>query len=265
MCIRDRLDSHADTCVVGNNVLVTHVYDRTVTVTGYDPSQEATRGLQVVSAQVAYDKPDTGEVVLLTIHQAIQVPTMEHNLLCPMQLRMNDCTVLECPKFLITNPNEFNHSITARSVGNNIITIPLRIKGVTSYFPCRKPTQEDLRCAIDEYELTGHLPEWDPHSRDYEEQEDALLDNQGRLIERIEGPIGRTFAACHSDASYMKHSGATTKEELSSASIRSIGDKYSQTSSVLSEVSNTLNDDTFHQALVDNVCVSSAATGKKEK
>mmetsp|Transcript_37601 Transcript_37601/g.53010 ORF Transcript_37601/g.53010 Transcript_37601/m.53010 type:complete len:1380 (-) Transcript_37601:246-4385(-) len=258
------LDSHADTCVVGKNVHVTHVHDRTVTVTGYDPSQEAVTGLQVVSAQVAYDMPDTGQVVLLTIHQAIQVPTMEHNLLCPMQLRMNDCQVAECPKFLMSEPNDNSHSITTRSVSGVNITIPLRLRGVTSYFPCRKPTQQDLQAAVDEYELTSHLPEWDPHDTSYEEQEDSHLDHQGKVTERIQRTPQRMFAKCHSRGSYIGHAGIKNNKELGCARIRALGDRYSQTSSVLSEVSNTLNDDTFHQALVDQVCISSAATSKRK-
>ena len=35
---RTELDTHADTCVVGKDCLVTHEYDRLVSVTGYDPN-----------------------------------------------------------------------------------------------------------------------------------------------------------------------------------------------------------------------------------
>jgi hypothetical protein len=33
------LDSHADTCIAGMNVLIIHVLDKKVNVTGFDPSQ----------------------------------------------------------------------------------------------------------------------------------------------------------------------------------------------------------------------------------
>ena len=257
------MDSHADTCVVGRNVLVIHIYNQTVSVTGYDPSQAATNGLQVVSAQVAYDRPDTGQVVLLTIHQAIHVPTMEHNLLCPMQLRMNDCQVLECPKFLLSKPTNLNHSVTARSASGEFLTIPLRLRGVTSYFPTRKPTREDLVNAVDEFVLTDDSVEWDPHDPQYEHQEEALLDEHDQVIDKDERPSQRMFAACHSGSSYRTHAGAVSNRDQSKEVCRAVGDRYSQTSAVLSDISNTLNDDEFHQALVDTVQVSSTKSKRR--
>ena len=42
---RTELDTHADTCVVGKHCLITHEYDRFVSVTGYDPSQGKVKDL----------------------------------------------------------------------------------------------------------------------------------------------------------------------------------------------------------------------------
>ena len=63
--IRTELDSHADTYVVGKNTII---------VTGYDPSQPAAQSLQIVSAALAYDDPKSGEVTILVLNQAINVP-----------------------------------------------------------------------------------------------------------------------------------------------------------------------------------------------
>jgi hypothetical protein len=101
---RTELDSHADTCVVGRNALVTHDFDRPVNVTGYDSSLGTVNNCKTVSAAIGYDDPETGEVVVLLIHQSIYIPTLEHNLLCPMQLRMNDVKISEVPKFLTKKP-----------------------------------------------------------------------------------------------------------------------------------------------------------------
>ena len=81
---RTELDTHADTCVVGKDCLITHEYDRLVSVTGYDPNQGKVKDLKVVSAAIAYDCPDTGEVIIIKINQAIYIKSMFHNLLCPM-------------------------------------------------------------------------------------------------------------------------------------------------------------------------------------
>ena len=36
---RTECDTHAATCVVGKHCLITHEFDRVVSVTGYDPNQ----------------------------------------------------------------------------------------------------------------------------------------------------------------------------------------------------------------------------------
>ena len=94
---RTELDIHSDTCVVGNNCLVIHEYERYVTVTGYDPKQGSVKDLKVVGAVIAYDCPHMGEVIIIRINQAIHIKSMYNNLLCPMQIRMNDIKVFDCP------------------------------------------------------------------------------------------------------------------------------------------------------------------------
>jgi hypothetical protein len=69
-------------------------------VTGFDPSQGKVKDLGLVSAALEYDCPTTGDTIILMIHQAVHVPTMDNNLLCPMQMRVNDVELQECPKFM---------------------------------------------------------------------------------------------------------------------------------------------------------------------
>lgn len=87
------LDSHADTCVVGKHATVLYEHPRQVSIIGYDASQGSSEGLKVVDVAIAYDSPRNGMVHILRINQAVLVPTIEHNLLCPMQLRLNDVDV----------------------------------------------------------------------------------------------------------------------------------------------------------------------------
>lgn len=68
------LDSHADTCVVGENCFVTHTFDKTVSVTSYDPKLGATQCMQVVSAALAYDDPTCRETIILRAHQVCTFP-----------------------------------------------------------------------------------------------------------------------------------------------------------------------------------------------
>jgi hypothetical protein len=95
---RSDLDSHADCCVCVKEVLVFNDFDREVTVTGWDPEGE-TKSLRTFSAAICYTIPQSGNTVLLIVHQSIFSPSLNHNLLSTMQVRLHDVIVNETPKF----------------------------------------------------------------------------------------------------------------------------------------------------------------------
>ena len=82
------LDSHADTCVIGKYCLILNDYERPVTVYGYDRDLGA-QSFRTVSDVLGYIDPKSGQTYHLVIHQAIEIPHLEHSLLCPMQCQMN--------------------------------------------------------------------------------------------------------------------------------------------------------------------------------
>jgi hypothetical protein len=138
---RSDLDSHADCCVCGKEVLVFNDFYREVTVTDWYPEGE-TQSLRIVSAALGYTMPYSGKTVLLIVHQSILSPTLNHNLLSTMKLILHDVIVNETPKFQSLNPTNLSHSISVR--GENvydILIIPLELYGVVSCFPTFKPTQ----------------------------------------------------------------------------------------------------------------------------
>ncbi len=96
------LDSHANTCVLGHDALIILDYQQPDSIVGYEESL-VSKTYQTVSGVVAYDDPQTGRTLHLIINQAIHIPHLDHHLLCPMQCRMNDVTVNDLPKFLVTN------------------------------------------------------------------------------------------------------------------------------------------------------------------
>ena len=82
---RTDLDSHADTCVIGQHALIVHNFNRPVNVVGYDPSKGImTPNCRTVLAAVAYDFPVTGEVFIIDIHQVILIDQLYNNILFPM-------------------------------------------------------------------------------------------------------------------------------------------------------------------------------------
>jgi hypothetical protein len=109
---RSDLDSHADCCVCGQDVLVFNDFDREVTVTGWDPEGEI-QSLRSVSAALGYTTPESGKTALLIFHQIILSPTLNHNLLIIMQLRLHDVIGNERPKFQSFNLTNLSHSIGA--------------------------------------------------------------------------------------------------------------------------------------------------------
>jgi hypothetical protein len=154
---RSDLDSHADCCVCAKEVLVFNNFDLEVTVTGWDPEGE-TQSLRIVSASLGYTMPQSGKTVLLIVHQSILSPTLNHNLLSTMQMRLHAVVVNETPKFQCFKPTNISHSISVRG-GNvdDVLFIPLELHGVASCFPTFKPTKLEFE-TCDRYELTYESP-----------------------------------------------------------------------------------------------------------
>ena len=63
-----------------------------------------------------------------------------------------------------------------------LINVTIEVKGVTSYFSTRKPTKHEFD-TCPRIKLAYLTPGWDPHSTTLQEQEEALMDNKGKLHE----------------------------------------------------------------------------------
>ena len=149
-------------------------------------------GAPIVSAAVMYDDVD-GTLHMLVVNQAIFFAEMDHNLLCPMQIRDSSLELNKKPKFLCDCPTKKDHALVLPD-GK---IIPLGLVGITSFFPMRKPTIEeeerfsDIRFGtiretlVDQthYELTASEPEWDPQSKRFAQMEDAMTDDDGEIVE----------------------------------------------------------------------------------
>jgi hypothetical protein len=140
---RSDLDSHADASAVGMEVITLQDFEHPVNVSGYDPKCPMDMALKTVSAGMAYDMPSSGRVVILIVHQAINVPNLPHNLLSPMQMRLNGVVVNETPKFQCASPTNLYHTSTVKGENvNDELIIPLDFRGGLSCCTTIKPTQE---------------------------------------------------------------------------------------------------------------------------
>jgi hypothetical protein len=129
----------------------------------------------------------------LIINQAIHIPHLDHQLLCPMQCCVNDMIVNNQPKFLATDPTDQTHALTLTDPNNPLqpVILPLTLRGVTLVLNLRSMT-------IDEFNSHDHLRlhstsetlTWDPTTDLYEQQEHAMMDYSGNIVRdaAVRGP-----------------------------------------------------------------------------
>ena len=81
--------------------------------------------MKTVSGALAYDNQTPGTTVIIAVHQAIHVPTMDYDLICPMQVRMNDFKLHAKPKFLTEDPTDESHAISCEDNMGTLASITL--------------------------------------------------------------------------------------------------------------------------------------------
>ena len=91
------LDSHADTCVVGDNCLIIHDLNRPVNVYSYDP-KDGHSSAKTVDAAVGHQEPQSGQKFILMKNQAFDIDGLVNHLLCPMQCHMSPHVLSRNPK-----------------------------------------------------------------------------------------------------------------------------------------------------------------------
>ena len=157
--------------MLGKHAHIFMDHGKAVNIVGYDKSKGTlANDMKTVSGALTYDNPTSGTTVIIVVHQAIHVPTMDCNLICQIHVRMNDVKLDDKSKFLTEDPADESHAISCEDKMGTLIDITLALKGVTSYFATRKPTKHEFE-NCPRIELTCMTPEWDPYSTTFQEQE----------------------------------------------------------------------------------------------
>ena len=141
------LDSHADTCCLGDVCLVLYTTGK-AEVSGFTNSLESIKETPIITGVVAYDDPTTFETYLLYFHQALHLPMMNKCFLNPNQMREAGVTVNNVHlKFIKSEDrNHLSHSIAAPlSDESKQLVIPFDLVGVISSFTVRKPTWDEIK------------------------------------------------------------------------------------------------------------------------
>ena len=173
------LDSHADLSVVGKHARILERSNKRVSVSGFSDAIGKPLTLEVVNAALAHDCEYTGQSYILIIRNALYMPTMPVSLIPPFMMRLHGLQVNECPKFMSLRPSEEDHSVYIPEMN---LRLPLKLDRTISYLPCRMPSDEELN-QLQLIEFTPVVDTWNPHSIEYQEQEEAMVDFRGKLKE----------------------------------------------------------------------------------
>jgi hypothetical protein len=185
---------------------------------------------------MGYTIPQAGKTVLLIVHQSIFSPSLNHNLISTMQMRLHDVIVNDTLKLQSLNPTKISHSIIVRGENvEDVLVIPLELHDVVSCFPTFKPTQLEFE-TCDRYELTYESPEYDPSATTFHEQEASMMDSWGNI--KVSGD-------CHPKRRQV----CSLRQE--EAEVKLLSSKYSYTSAKLQDLSSVLDDRTLLAELDD--------------
>jgi hypothetical protein len=139
------LDSHANMCVAGKYAFVLADSGTTATVRAFSPDMDAIE-TSIVDCAFRYDCTYTNKTYyILVAHNALYVPTMNHNLIPPFLMREAGLIVNETPKIHVPDPDISDHSIYFEQAK---LRIPLALWGIFSYFPTQCSTVKDLTLMI---------------------------------------------------------------------------------------------------------------------
>jgi hypothetical protein len=128
--------------VAGANCTILDETNQLVDVSAFSESLETMKNVPIVTAATAFDDPRTGTMYILILGQDIYMgEQMQSTLICPNQLRANGIIFDECPKHLSLPDNPSSHSIYSYEQD---FKIPLSLKGVTSCFQTRTPTNFEV-------------------------------------------------------------------------------------------------------------------------
>ena len=169
------LDSHANMTVVGLDAYVISETGRTAVIQPYSPDYDI-KDIPIVHAAVQYDCPYNGDSYVLVIRNALHVQSMKHNLIPPFLMREAGVQVRDIPKIHVVDPSTDDHAIYFKE---GDFRIPLKLRGTFLMFHTSKPSVDTMLNNEKVYLLTPS--ECNTHSRHYAENEERMLDWQGKM------------------------------------------------------------------------------------
>ena len=119
------------------------------------------------------------------MRNALLINSMVHNLIPPFLICEAGLLLNETPKHQLEHPTIDNHAIVDPVTG---MRIHLSLNGIFSNFRTRCLTSEEID-NWEDYPIVFATPDgdaWDPNAEHYAEQEAAMLNSKGMIIEHEE-------------------------------------------------------------------------------
>ena len=146
------MDSNADTCVLGQNFIVTSYSQRSAEVYAYDKDLPSTV-VPIVSGATAYTCPTSGHTFILIVNEALYYGTrLDHSLFNQNQIRKYKIPLWD-------NPFDAQRPL---GIETDQLFIPFETSGTKVQFQCRAPTSFELE-ECPHIELTSKVP-WNPNT-----------------------------------------------------------------------------------------------------
>jgi len=96
---RAEIDGRADTVCAGSTFHFLEESNHYCVAYGFHSDMKPIENVPVATVATAYDQPSLQETIILIFHEALYFgDSMEHSLLCPMQLRHNGIKVDQSPR-----------------------------------------------------------------------------------------------------------------------------------------------------------------------
>ena len=164
------LSSHTDTCCKGPNMIFLFLEDYTVYIKPFSDECKAMSSIKVGKIETVYIHPASAEAFILVFKQALIFGVkISNSLLTPNKMEAHGVTISNAPKQI---DRDSNHTIIANiNGGDELITLPLRLKGAIYYLDTEHPGDE--RENFRRITLTSNSI-WNPYFDPFQEQESRV-------------------------------------------------------------------------------------------
>ena len=163
--------------VLGTDWFLFEWSGRTCKVHPFSATPESLNNVPIVDAAISYDWPYIHCTYVLLCRNALNVPSMQHNIFPPFIMQesgatVNDVANIHCP---YTSVND-----QCISFASSDLWILLNLNGTFSYFHSQSPTQDDLSYC-DKMFITPDAQQWNPYCTSFELNERSMLNYAGEL------------------------------------------------------------------------------------